>query len=191
MKRISEHIRCWFDHVRLAVLLQFVAASFLIALVAPAVKAQTQPSPSALKPELQPFSFFIGQWNCQGEFPASQKKISSRISVSPDLEGSWLAFRWDDNAPNVFHALELWGFDKTAHHFTNFIHDNFGGARLFNSSGWDGDTLTWTGDALANPPALNQRFVIERKSPKEFVISWEVSKPQADWVVGDRLTCRQ
>jgi hypothetical protein len=80
-------------------------------------------------------------------------------------------------------------FDKAANRFTNFIHDNFGGVRLFNSSGWDGDTLTWTGDALANPPAATQRFVIESKSPKEFVISWEVRKPQADWVVGDRLTC--
>ncbi len=187
----SQRFGRWFVRARLAVLLPFMAALFLAALAAPAMKAQVQNSSPALKPELQPLSFFIGQWACAGEFVATKKPITSRISVSPDLDGSWLAFRWDDNAPNVFHALELWGFDKAANHFTNFIHDNFGGVRLLNSSGWDGDTLIWIGDALANPPATNQRFVIARKSPKEFIISWEVRKPQADWVVGDRLTCTQ
>jgi hypothetical protein len=44
---------------------------------------------------------------------------------------------------------------------------------------------------LASPPALNQRFVIERKPlTREFVISWQVRKTDADWTTGDRLTCR-
>jgi hypothetical protein len=149
------------------------------------------PAGVAVKAEIEPLSFFIGQWNCEGEFVASKKPIASHIAVVPDLDGSWLTFRWDDKTPNQFHALELWGFDKTTKHFTNFIHDNFGGARLFDSPGWDGDTLIWTGDVLASPSALNQRFVIERKPlTREFVISWQVRKPDADWTTGDRLTCR-
>jgi hypothetical protein len=116
--------------------------------------------------------------------PGAKKPIAAHIAIAADLDGSWLAFRWDDKAPNRFHALELWGFDKAANHFTNFIYDNFGGVRQFNSAGWEGDTLTWTGNTLATPPALNERFVIERKSPKEFVISYGVRKQQGDW--GDR-----
>lgn len=166
-------------------------ATAILAAVAPSNRTQAQNLSPALKPELQSLSFFVGQWSCAGEFVAAKKPINSRVSVVSDLGGSWLSFRWDDNPPNIFHALELWGFDKTSRQFTNFIHDNFGGVRLFNSHGWDGDTLIWTGDALANPPALNQRFVIARKSVKEFIISWEVRKPQADWVTGDHLTCRQ
>lgn len=154
-------------------------------------QSPASPAPGALKPELQPFSLFIGQWDCAGEFTASKKPISSHISISSDLDGSWLAFRWDDNAPSVFHALELWGFDKSANHFTNFIHDNFGGVRLFTSSGWDAQTLIWSGDSLADPPAASQRFVIERKPSKDFVITWQVRKPRSDWITGDRLTCRQ
>jgi len=146
----------------------------------------------AVKAELQPLSFFVGEWNCEGEFVASKKPIAAHITIAPDLDGSWLVFRWDDKAPNRFHAMELWGFDKTTNHFTNFIYDNFGGARQFNSSGWDADTLTWTGNMLASPPAANERFVMERKSPKEFVISYDTRKPpQADWATGDRLTCHQ
>jgi hypothetical protein len=169
--------------------------AFLSALIltSPATRAQSpaSDSPVALKAELQPLSFFVGQWNCEGEFAASKKPIAAHIAITTDLDGSWLAFRWDDKAPNRFHALEMWGFDKTAKRFTNFIYDNFGGARLFNSAGWEADTLTWTGDMLATPPSLAERFVIERKSSKEFVISYDVRKSQTEWTSGDRLTCRQ
>lgn len=178
------------SHIGLFSVLLALAASLF---TAPLALSQSLASPSsgALKPELQPLSFFIGQWDCAGEFTASKKPIASHISISSDLDGSWLAFRWDDNAPSVFHALELWGFDKSAHHFTNFIHDNFGGVRLFTSPGWGAGTFIWTGDALANPPAASQRFVIERKSAKGFVITWQVRKPPSDWITGDSLTCHQ
>lgn len=174
----------------LIALLVFLFASLLAARGMRA-QATASDSSSVLKAELQPLSFFLGEWNCEGEFVASKKTIASHIAIAPDLKGSWLVFRWDDKAPNRFHALDFWGFDKAANHFTNFIHDNFGGARLFNSSGWDGDTLIWTGNLLASPPTLDERFVIGRRSPKEFVISWDVRKPQADWTTGDCLICRQ
>lgn len=152
--------------------------------------AQTPASTApVLKAELEPLAFFSGRWDCSGEFVASKKPIFARISVTADLDGSWIAFRWDDQAPNPFHALELWGYDKTARRFTNFIHDNFGGVRMFDSPGWDGNALVWTGDKLASPPALNQRFLFERKSPSEFVVSWQVLKSAGEWVIGDRLTC--
>lgn len=183
---------CPFPVTKLAVLLECVAALLFFAMITPALNAQQQSLP-ALKPELQPLSFFTGHWSCSGEFPASHRPISSHIVFSPQLDGSWLALRWDDNAPSVFHALELWGFDKTEHHYTNSIFDNFGGMRIFHSSGWVADELTWgPRDLLANSPIAGEQFVIDRKSAKEFVISWEVRKPQAqEWTVGDRLTCRQ
>jgi hypothetical protein len=143
----------------------------------------------SLKSEVEPLSFFLGQWSCEGEFPATKKPISSRVAATASLDGSWLLFRWDDIAPNQFHALEMWGYDKDAKQFTNFIFDNFGPARLFHSPGWESDKLIWTGDALVSPPNLNQRFLIERKPPNSFVISWQMHKPGADWATGDRLTC--
>jgi hypothetical protein len=171
----------------LAVTLAFLSASMTCGIGA----QSSSTAPPTLKAELQPLASFVGEWNCEGEFVASKTPIAAHIAIAPDLDGTWLTFRWDDKAPNRFHAFEVWGFDKTAKHFTNFIYDNFGGARLFQSSGWEGDTLTWTGNALASPPAANERFTIERKSPKEFVISYDTRKPQAEWATGDRLACNR
>jgi hypothetical protein len=168
-----------------------LAAVSVVLLQAHRISAQSA-APSAvssLKSEVEPLSFFLGQWSCEGEFPATKKPISSRVAATASLDGSWLLFRWDDIAPNQFHALEMWGYDKDAKQFTNFIFDNFGPARLFHSPGWESDKLIWTGDALVSPPNLNQRFLIERKPPNSFVISWQMHKPGADWATGDRLTC--
>ncbi len=166
---------------------------FASLLISAAARAQTSApdSPPPLNSALESLTYFAGQWNCEGEFVAVKKPIAAHIAVASELGGSWLSFRWDDKTPNRFHALELWGLDKAANHFTNFVHDNFGGVRQFNSTGWEGDRLTWTGNALAIPPAANERFLIERKSPKEFVITYDTRKPQADWSTIDRLTCRQ
>ena len=171
-------------------LFTLVGALFI---VAPRMRGQAGGSAasSALKPEMQPLAFFIGEWDCEGEFIASKKPIAAHISTAPDLDGSLIAFRWTDQAPSTFHALELFGYDKAAKHFTNFIHDNFGGVRLFDSPGWEADTLTWTGNMLSASAAPSERFVIERKSAKEFVITWETRKVGADWTAGDRLTCKQ
>jgi hypothetical protein len=182
------------DRKRFKVATLAALATLLVALVvALPTKSQTLAStaPRALKPEMQPLAFFLGEWNCEGEFTASKKPIAAHISTTPDLDGWLIAFRWTDRAPSPFHALELFGYDKTAKHFSNFIYDNFGGVRLFNSPGWEADTLTWTGNALAASAPPSERFVIERKSAKEFVITWETRKQQSEWAAGDRLTCKQ
>jgi hypothetical protein len=179
--------------VSMAALAPLLATAIIWIFAVPPLQSQA-PAPAnsvALKPEMQPLSFFLGEWKCDGEFIASKKPIAAHISTTPDLDGSWIAFRWTDQSPSTFHALELFGYDKTAHQFTNFIHDNFGGVRLFNSPGWEADTFSWTGNALVPPSAPSERFVIERKSAKEFVITWETRKPAADWTAGDRLICRK
>lgn len=177
--------------------------------VAQSLHAQTQPTstpqastgssqatpPSALKGELQPLSFFVGHWDCDGEFVVSKKPTAAHIDVTADLDGQWLLFRWDDKAPGKFHAVEFWGYNKGEKHFSNFIYDNYGGVRLFESKAIDGETLIWVGDMLPAASGaetqINQRFVLERKTAKSFVISYDTRKPQADWVTVDRLTCTQ
>jgi hypothetical protein len=162
---------------------------------APTTGSSQATPPSALKGELQPLSFFVGHWACEGEFIASKKPTAAYVDVTSDLDGQWLMFRWDDKAPGKFHAVEFWGYNKGEKHFSNFIYDNYGGVRLFESKAVDGETLIWVGDMLPATSGaeaqINQRFVLERKTAKSFVISYDTHKPQADWVTMDRLTCTQ
>jgi hypothetical protein len=170
-----------------ALLLGFTSA----AIFASTTKLSALQSQTSAAAAIQPLAYFIGQWTCDGHFTSNNQPTSATITASLDLQNSWLSFRWDDKPPSQFHALELWGFNKTSKQFTNFIYDNFGGVRMFTSPGWDGDTLIWLGDALADPNNPNQRFVIARKSSKEFVITWQTHQPQGDWRTGDELTCKQ
>ena len=171
-------------------LLARFALSWGCVLFAGGAAVPNAPVPPAAATALEPLSFFAGQWDCAGEFTASQKPIAAHVAAVADLEGAWLSFRWDDKAPGPFHALEMWGFDKTAKRFTNLIFDNFGGVRRFSSPGWEGSSLVWTLEAAGSPPAAEERFVFERQAGRQFVVSWQVRKPSADWKTGDRLTCR-
>jgi hypothetical protein len=173
----------------------FFAAAVALAAVTAALQSAPQPvtptaiAPGALKPEMAALAFFVGPWECEGEFTATKKPTAAHVSFSPELDGAWLAMRWDDRAPGVFRALEMWGFDKTAQRFTNFIYDNFGGMRRFASAGWEGDTWTWTANPLTTPPPRDERFVFERQAGKRFVVSWQVRQAGGEWKTGDTLTC--
>lgn len=177
----------------LRVLLPCLVLFLVILPIGPSSRAQSQQQSAALQPDIQSLAYFVGKWSCAGEFPASHKPISSHIVFAPDLDGSWLTLRWDDNLPNQFHALELWGFDKAARHIINSTYDNFGGMNTYQSAGWIADQLTWgPRDLPANSPIASEKYIFDRKSTKEFVYSWEiVRKPQSQWTVGDTLTCRR
>jgi hypothetical protein len=154
-----------------------------------------QPTPVQLGKELETLAYFTGHWSCQGVFPSNGKQIASEIVFAPDLEGAWLTVRHDDLPPNRFHAFEMWGFDKEAKQFVNFIYDNFGGARKFTSSGWSENTLIWAGESHTASPAALERFVFRRadsgRGPGQFVVNYEVKRGSADWAIGDSLTCRK
>lgn len=150
--------------------------------------------PVQLSKELETLAYFTGHWSCQGVFPSNGKQIASEIVFAPDLEGAWLTVRHDDLPPNRFHAFEMWGFDKEAKQFVNFIYDNFGGARKFTSSGWTENTLIWAGETPKASPATLERFVFQRSDSGgqgQFVVNYEVKRGSADWAVGDTLTCKR
>jgi hypothetical protein len=182
------HCRCLLI-LRISCALASLLGVLLSAPVAP-LAAEDAPARPQLKSEVQPLSPLLGEWECAGEFTASKKPIAAHVSATPELAGAWLALRWDDKAPGVFHALELWGAQKTTHAWVNDIYDNFGGVRRFTSSGWEGNSLTWAGEAPAGASMPEERFVFERNGDSQFTVTWQVRKPGADWTTGDHLICR-
>jgi len=186
-----------------------ITALLLIAIVSLGARSQTRASgPTAkprsvgvvesagkseqsLKPELAPMNSFIGEWSCEGEFASNHAKIQSTISFSAELDGAWLQVRHKDLPPNRYLSLEMWGYDKDAgdaKKYVAIIHDNFGGVRLFTSSGLTGASLTWTGDTLLAGKKTLQRFSYQMENSTAMNVKWEVSVGE-NWRLGDELNC--
>jgi hypothetical protein len=157
----------------------------------PQKDATQSASPVQLGKELETLAYFTGHWSCQGVFPSNGKPIASQIVFAPDLAGAWLTVRHDDLPPNRFHAFEMWGFDKEAKQFVNFIYDNFGGARKFTSSGWSENAMIWAGESLKASPVALERFVFRRVDSGQFLVNYEVKRGPDDWAIGDTLTCKK
>jgi hypothetical protein len=131
--------------------------------------------------------YFIGTWDCAGDFPSSGKAIASTIRFDRDLAVKGIVKHHDDRPPSIYHATELWVYQSAAATFNGAIADNFGGVREFQSTGWQGDQLTWQSTGVK--PA--QRFVYRRIDDRTFRLDWDVSPKGAQYVVGDTLTCKR
>jgi hypothetical protein len=129
------------------------------------------------------FAYFTGHWRCAGAF-ASGKPIASDMVFTPELEDHWLQYRHDDQAPNRYHALSLWGIDARTHALVSVVHDNFGGVRTFASSGWDGQRVVFDDDAD------HARFSYTVDTPTAFRMRYEASRDSGrTWALGDSLRC--
>jgi len=140
-----------------------------------------------LQAALEPLAGFIGTRHCAGSFLKSGTAISSTETVSPDLSGHWLMLRHDDEPPFAFHALEMWGYDGTAGHFTAYMYDSGGGVRKFVSPGWEGARFTWT-DVDTSAPKRDH-FVFEKQPQGAYRFTYEVSTDGVSWTGVDSLTC--
>jgi hypothetical protein len=154
--------------------MQFVLALFLAAL------------PRSVHPDSNLFAYFTGPWHCAGAF-ASGKPIASTVTFTPDLDNHWLQYRHDDDPPNRFHALSLWGTDAKTNHLVSVLVDNFGGMRVFASpTGWDAHTVVFQNDAG------HDRFTYTVDTPAAFRMRYEVSRDSGrTWSLGDSLRCEK
>ena len=152
-----------------------------VLMLASGAAAADPPSP------MQAMQPLLGSWHCDGVFPASGKRISSSIRLDAELGGAGVLKHHDDIAPNTYRAVEAWTYDAKGKQFNAAIVDNFGGARRFGSTGWDGDTLTWTSAPEVQPA---QKFVYVRAADGTLRVDWQVLR-NGGFAVGDTLTCKR
>ncbi len=136
-------------------------------------------------PPVTSLTYFTGAWSCAGEFPRSGKKISSHMTFSLDSGGFSLVKHHDDDPPNGYHAIELWGYSETNKRYEAALQDPYSGVREFVSNGFDGDTLAWTSASWLQPV---QSFVYHRNDPQHFTVDYHVATKTGDVVV-DTLLC--
>lgn len=129
-------------------------------------------------------TFFAGHWTGAGAF-GNGKKIEAEVDFQRELDGQWLLYRHTDKAPNNYKALGLWGIDKASGKLVMTVSDNFGGARRFESGGWNEGRVEFV--KAGAPGTRHERFTFERKSPTSFRMTYEWSTDGATWKLGDYL----
>jgi len=130
--------------------------------------------------------FFSGEWSGAGEF-ANGKKIEADVMFTPDLDNRILVYRHTDRAPNKFKSLATWSFHRDSQKTLMTMNDNFGGARLFVSDGWQNGELVFTKTTLLTASSFHERFTYIRQSTTTFRMTYEASRDGKEWKMGDYL----
>lgn len=143
------------------------------------------PAYAAPANDLAPLSFFLGSWQCAGQF-AHGKPIRSGETFTAELDGHWLRMRHADAPPNRYAADEWWGYDHATKRFTVTIFDNFGGERRYVSPGWNGAVLTLENTATSG---YIDRFVFHRDDDAHYRFSYARKDDSGGWKLIDELVC--
>jgi hypothetical protein len=135
-------------------------------------------------PARETLQYFEGSWHCDGVFPSTGRKISAALIFTWYPQTGSTVKQHDDEAPNHFHAVELWAVSTEG--FKNTIADASGGVRTYTSTGWDNGVLTWNG---GGDQTHKERFVYTRINVDSMRMDFTVSKNDMPFVIGDTLTC--
>ncbi len=171
-----------------------VAAAVLL-LVASAILAQEAPKPAA---ELSQVKYFAGSWTCSGDAPASPfgaaHKTESSMMLKLDLDGFWydgmvVEKKTASNTHPVKGMIHL-GYDSTAKQSVLVWVDNFGSWATETSPGWQGDTMTWTGDQMGMGEKAAARDTFVKKSASEYTHKFEM-QTKGQWATIVDETCKK
>jgi len=137
--------------------------------------------------ELAPLAWFVGTWQCAGQF-SNGRPIHSRETFSTEMDGHWLRMQHADTSPDRYAADEWWGYDHATRQFVMIVFDNTGGVRHYVSSGWTGTALSMQNAATSG---YIDRFVLRRSGDAQYRVSYSHLDGSGAWQTGDELTCRR
>jgi len=150
------------------------------------LSAQAQTKNQKLPSEF--VAFFQGTWSGVGKF-TNGKPIEANLSFNLTLDSCWLNYEHHDQPPNLYHALSMWGIDRSSGQFVAYLFDSFQGHRKFESNGWSQNKLVLT-TSENNPTSglVFQQFTYEKLTDKTFKMSFEMSRDARTWKLIDNLT---
>lgn len=142
--------------MRQPVLAAFAGAAILLALVASPLTSSAQPAPAPTmvpiaKPDFSSMMFLTGTWNCMQMLRGKQRPDTGTTTI--DKNGMWMVTQdaappFDQYRTVTVNQMSYMTYDPTIKKWVNIGQDDTGGYFLASSSGWDGNTITWTGKGL-------------------------------------------
>jgi hypothetical protein len=167
----------------------FVLAALVV------VPTFSQPKPSPRLADLKPFA---GTWRCSGKAFASawgpEHATRATIHVVWKLRGYWLAIDYEEvksaGNPHPAEGYVYWGYDEGTQKLTGHAVDNGGGHSTIESTGWEGDTIVWSGPMHVAGMTIASRNTFVKKSASEIRHMTE-AEIEGKWQKFDEETCRK
>jgi hypothetical protein len=172
-----------------------LASVAVLLLVASSVLAQEPPKPA---PELANVKYFAGSWTCSGDAPASPfgpaHKSESTLMLKADLDGFWytgtVTERKTASNPHPVKGMLHVGYDTSAKQYLVVWLDNFGSLATEKSAGWQGDTMTFTGEQNVMGEKATARDTFVKKSPSEYTHKFDLQM-KGQWSPIVEETCKR
>jgi hypothetical protein len=170
------------------------AAVFLLV----ATSAAAQEGPPKPAPELANLKFFAGSWTCSGDSPAGPfgpaHKTQSTVTLKSDLDGFWYAgtmteMKTASNPHPVKGMLHL-GYDTGEKQFVQVWVDNTGSRSVQMSPGWEGDSISFTGEQVVMGEKAAAKDTITKKGAREFTHKFELTMKGETHTIVDE-TCKR
>jgi hypothetical protein len=172
-----------------------IASAAVLLLAASSALAQQAPKPA---PEMSQLKAYAGSWKCSGDAPASPfgpaHKTQSSLMLKADLDGFWYTgpmaeMKTASSSQPVKGMLHL-GYDPKGKQYVMVWVDNFGSWANEMSTGWQGDTMVWTGDMTTMGEKTGARDTFVKKGDNEFSHKFELNmKGQWSPIVDE--TCKK
>lgn len=175
-----------------------IARAALGAAILASPVAATSPAPRTPAPEMAQLGFFVGSFACKGETDATPMSaphpISRTITGRMDLDDFWLFMRFEDKRttenPTPIRGNWQLIYDAKAKNFAAVWTDNLGRWFPQTSSGWEGDTIAFTGDFVLDDKKGTVRDTFIKKSDRDMVMRVDV-QTDGVWRRFFQLDCRK
>jgi hypothetical protein len=144
-----------------------LVATILVVGVSPARAQHPMPKPA---PEMAALKVFDGSWTCEGYVPAGPMgpggKTKGTVKSGTDLGGFWQSGIVKSSMANMpeFEGEFHMTYDAANKNYVMLWVDNMGGWARATSSGWQSDTILFTGDSFMGGKRLGSRDTFVKSS---------------------------
>jgi Protein of unknown function (DUF1579) len=160
-----------------------------------ALAQQSPPKPAS---EMANLKYFAGNWSCSGDSPAGPfgpaHKTQSTLSLKLDLDGFWYdgmmtEMKTASNPHPVKGMLHL-GYDAGEKRFVQVWIDNTGSRSVQMSPGWEGDSISFTGEQVIMGEKGTAKDTITKKGASQFTHKFELTMKGETHTIVDEI-CRK